>query len=552
MEIHRSDFPPEFLFGAATSSYQIEGGVREGGRGLSNWDFLCNSTPGKAQGQNGNVACYSYGLYKEDVKICKKLGLDSYRFSISWSRVLPGGRLSAGVNREGIQYYNNLIDELLANGIQPFVTLHHFEVPQILEEQYGGFLDKRIIKDYLDLAELCFWEFGDRVKYWTTFNEPWTFIYFGYVTGQFPPCRGSSSEEHAKLSAVQHKTHLRNPLVCEDGDPGVEPYTAARNLLLAHAEAVDLYRKKFKAQGGQIGITLVAHWFEPFHHHSERDIHAAQRVQDFMLGWFMDPITYGRYPKSMTDNVPPERLQRFSEEESIQLRGSYDFLGLNYYTARYVVAASVLHSGPPSYITDQHGTQKNKGPDGNPIGEPTECDWLFSYPKGMHRILHYIKQRYNDPPIFITENGLADKNHPDYTVSEACNDETRIEYLREHLKEIRLAMIGNRVNVKGYFIWSLMDNFEWASGYNYRFGLVYVNFTDRYLSRFPKNSALWYMNFLDKKYRPIPHPLKNNALLEDETISPTSTSPLPYQTNAPNSGEMVVHEGTPTKRHRKT
>ncbi|CDP06794.1 unnamed protein product [Coffea canephora] len=509
MEIHRSDFPPEFLFGAATSSYQIEGGVREGGRGLSNWDFLCNSTPGLfVNGQNANVGCYSYGLYKEDVKICKKLGLDSYRFSISWSRVLPGGRLSAGVNREGIQYYNNLIDELLANGIQPFVTLHHFEVPQILEEQYGGFLDKRIIKDYLDLAELCFWEFGDRVKYWTTFNEPWTFIFKGYVTGEFPPCR--------------------------DGDPGVEPYTAARNLLLAHAEAVDLYRKKFKAQGGQIGITLVTSWFEPFHHHSEEDVHAAQRTQDFVFGWFMDPITYGRYPKSMTDNVPPERLQRFSEEESIQLRGSYDFLGLNYYTSSYIVAVSVL---------------PNNGPDGNPIGEPVSN---YLHTEGLHKILHYIKQRYNDPPIFITENGFGDANHPDYTVSEACNDETRIEYLREHLKEIRLAMIENRVNVKGYFVWSLMDNFEWTSGYNYRFGLVYVNFTDRYLSRFPKNSALWYMNFLDKNYRPIPHPLKNNALLEDETISPTSTSSLPYQTNAPNSGEMVVHEGTPTKRHRKT
>lgn len=553
MEIHCSDFPPEFRFGAATAAYQIEGGVREGGRGPSNWDSFCDATPGKVyDGQNGNVACYSYGLYKEDVKICKTMGLDAYRFSISWTRVLPGGKLSAGVNREGIQYYNHLIDELLANGIQPYVTLHHFEVPEVLQQHYGGFLSEKIIKDYLEFAELCFWEFGDRVKHWITFNEPWSFIYNGYVTGTFPPCRGSTSEEHAKLPALHHRVEIRNPLVCEDGNPGVEPYIVSRNLLLAHAEAVDLYRKKFKAQGGQIGITLVTCWFEPFTQ-SEGNQDAAQRAQDFMFGWFMDPITYGQYPKSMTDNVPPERLQRFSEEESIKLRGSYDFLGLNYYTARYAVA-SVLRIVHPTYITDQHCIQETNGPDGKPIGEPTACDWLYICPKGIHKLLCYIKQRYNDPPIVITENGVADANNYDYTVSEARNDELRIKYHREHLKEVRLAMIVNRVNVKGYFIWSLVDNFEWSSGYKVRFGLVYVNFKDRYLSRFPKNSALWYMNFLDKKHRPTQYqpPLKTIGLLENETMDLTATSPLPFQKIAPNSVEIVVREGTPTKRLRQT
>ncbi|CDP06793.1 unnamed protein product [Coffea canephora] len=522
------------------------------------------------EGENANVACYSYKLYKEDAKIAKNIGLDSYRFSISWTRVLPGGRLSAGVNREGIQYYNNLIEELLAKAMfrhPTFVTLHHFEVPQVLEEQYGGFLSDKIIlhnficiifiilifcflpslKDFLEFAELCFWEFGDRVKFWTTFNEPWTFIYKGYVAGKWPPCR----------------------VICEDGDPGREPYTVSRNLLLAHAEAVHLYRKKFKtyntlcklqsnvldrdnlfrqifvqAQGGQIGIVVYSSWFEPFTQ-SERNKEAAQRALDFQFGRFMDPITYGQYPKSMTDIVPPDRLQRFSEEESGKLRGSYDFLGLNYYTARYAVASDPKF-GPPSYDNDQHCTSEK-----NSHALKTEkCviyillnagnDWIYIYPKGINKLLCAIKQLYNDPPIYVTENGVADANNINYTVCEARKDEVRITYLREHLKEIRLAMIEKRVNVKGYFVWALLGNFEWASGYKDRFGLVYVNFKDRHLSRFPKVSALWYMNFLGRKYRPIQHqPPPTNGLLEDEKLDITS-----------NSAEMVVSE-SPNKRPRK-
>lgn len=539
MEIHRSNFPSEFIFGAGSAAYQVEGGVSEGGRGPSSWDAFTQTTPGKVHdGENANVACYSYKLYKEDVKIAKNVGLDSYRFSISWTRVLPGGRLSAGVNREGIQYYNNLIDELLANGIQPFVTLHHFEVPQVLEEQYGGFLSDKIIKDFLEFAELCFWEFGDRVKFWTTFNEPWTFIYKGYVAGKWPPCRGPTSEEHSKIPIVPYKSDLQSAVISEDGDPGREPYTVSRNLLLAHAEAVHLYRKKFKAQGGQIGMVLYSSWFEPFTQ-SERNKEAAQRALDFQFGWFMDPITYGQYPKSMTDIVPPDRLQRFSEEESGKLRGSYDFLGLNYYTARYAVASDPKF-GPPSYDTDQRCTSEVNGPDGNPIGTKAGNEWIYIYPKGINKLLCAIKRLYNDPSIYITENGVADANNINYTVCEARKDEVRITSLREHLKEIRLAMIEKRVNVKGYFVWALLDNFEWASGYKDRFGLVYVNFKDRHLSRFPKDSALWYMNFLDKKYRPIEHqPPPTNGLLEDENLDISS-----------NSAEMVVSE-SPNKRPRK-
>ncbi|KAL3537823.1 hypothetical protein ACH5RR_001189 [Cinchona calisaya] len=549
MEIHRSDFHTDFIFGAGTAAYQIEGAVAEGGRGPSSWDTLIQRTPGKVnEGQNANIACNSYYLYKEDVKLAKHIGLDSYRFSISWTRVLPGGSLNAGVNKEGIRYYNDLINELLANGIEPFVTLHHFEVPQPLEEEYGGFLSDRIVKDFCEFAELCFWEFGDRVKHWTTFNEPWSFIYYGYVAGSMPPCRGSSSAEHAEHPLIRHRCHHHCAFICEKGDPGVEPYMASRHLLLAHAEAVQIYRKKFKVQGGKIGLTLVTHWYEPLTQ-SESDVEAAQRAMDFEFGWFMDPVTYGQYPLSMIELVPPNRLQRFSPEESDKLKGSYDFLGLNYYTSLYATDYSRRNYGPPSYITDSQTKTQCMAADGKTlIGPETDCGWIYICPKGIYKLLCYIKKQYNDPPIYITENGVAESEDFNKTVCEARADETRINYHREHLKEIKHAMVENRVNVKGYFIWSLIDNFEWTSGYKVRFGLVYVYFKDDQLSRYPKDSALWFMNFLDKKNKPVEYPPRG-GLLANHAMEITTIPPPSFQKLATNSVEIVVRE-SPIKRLR--
>ncbi|MED6113739.1 Beta-glucosidase 12 [Stylosanthes scabra] len=227
--LNRTNFPDNFLFGTASSSYQYEGAVNEGGRGPSIWDTFTQTHPEKiADRSNGVLAVDSYHRYKEDVGIMKDIGFDAYRFSISWSRVLPGGKLKTGVNREGITYYNNLINELLANGLKPFVTLFHWDLPQALEDEYGGFLSPNIVKDFTDYAEVCYREFGDRVKHWITLNEPLTYTTNGYGNGVFAPGRCS----------------LYNN--CDEGNSTTEPYLVTHHQILAHAAAARLYMDNYK------------------------------------------------------------------------------------------------------------------------------------------------------------------------------------------------------------------------------------------------------------------------------------------------------------------
>ncbi|XP_059634684.1 raucaffricine-O-beta-D-glucosidase-like [Cornus florida] len=487
--LNRRSFPYDFIFGAASSAYQYEGAANEGGKGQSIWDTFTQRNPGKiADGSNGNVANDSYHRYKEDVSVIKKMGLDAYRISISWPRLLPTGRLSGGVNKEGINYYNNLIDELLANGIRPFVTLFHWDLPQALEDEYGGFLSSKIVHDFIEYAELCFWEFGDRVKHWITLNEPWSFSVDGYVNGTIAPGRGSSSSP---------------------GDPGREPYLVSHHQLLAHAAAVELYRQKFKAtQNGIIGITLVTDWYEPLSETSDSDKKAAERAFDFAFGWFMDPLTTGDYPQSMRSNVGP-RLPKFKVEESEMLIGSFDFIGLNYYTANYATDASssTVDNQNFSYTTDIRVTTSTER-NGVPIGPKAGSDWIYVYPEGIYKLLTYMKKKYNNPLIYITENGVDEKNNASITISEARVDKTRIDHLDRHFRFIRKA-INEGVDVKGHFVWSLMDNFEWNEGYNVRFGLIYVDYKNG-LTRYPKESAIWFMNFLKKdtlnsRKRPLPN-----------------------------------------------
>ncbi|PNX83388.1 beta-glucosidase 24-like protein, partial [Trifolium pratense] len=272
---------------------------------------------------------------QEDVEIMKNMNMDAYRFSISWSRILPKGKLSRGVNMEGINYYNNLINELLDKGLQPFVTLFHWDLPQALDEEYGGFLSHNIVNDFRDYAELCFKEFGDRVKYWITLNEPWTLSKYGYADGRSAPGRCSS-------------WHNEN---CVGGDSATEPYIVAHNQLLAHATAVKVYKSKYQAsQKGRIGITLSCDWLVPLLD-TEADIHATQRGIDFILGWFLEPLTVGDYPSSMRSLVG-SRLPKFSKHQSKLVKGSFDFLGLNYYTSNYATDAPELSDARPSLLTD--------------------------------------------------------------------------------------------------------------------------------------------------------------------------------------------------------
>ncbi|KAM6580806.1 hypothetical protein CsatA_004580 [Cannabis sativa] len=405
----------------------------------------------------------------------KKVGLDSFRFSIGWSRIFPKGTLRGGVNPLGVKYYNDLINELLANGIKPFVTLFHFDTPLALEKDYAGWLSPKIVKDYSDYANFCFKTFGDRVKYWVTINEPNSFTMNAYNFGTFAPGRCSK--------------HAGN---CTAGNSATEPYIAAHHLLLAHANGVKIYREKYQAQQkGKIGITIVTHWFEP-KHKTTADQRAASRALDFFFGWFAQPVTFGHYPLSMR-LAARNRLPKFTTAESKLLKGSLDFLGLNYYTSNYAEAAPLTSIHNQSYSGDRQATltaDKN----GIPIGTPTALGWLFIYPQGIRKLLLHLKEHYNNPEIYITENGLADARNDTLPVKEAIKDSLRIRYLHGHLSYLAQA-IREGVRVKGYYVWTFWDDFEWDAGYTVRFGITYIDYKDN-LKRYLKYSAYWLKRFL--------------------------------------------------------
>nr|TKR91046.1 hypothetical protein D5086_0000227310 [Populus alba] len=395
-DFSRYSFPDDFVFGTSSSAYQYEGETNKHGRGPAIWD--------------------------------------------TFTEEHTDGRLSAGVNEEGIKFYNDLIDDLLKNGLQPYVTLFHWDTPQALEDKYGGFLSPNIVNDFRDFVDLCFQKFGDRVKKWITLNEPWMFSVQGYDMGTMAPGR---------ISVVVNDPH--------------------RSL---NTGATEVYT---------IGITLVSHWFEPYSN-SEADQNATKRSLDFMLGWFMDPLTNGDYPRNMHDFVGG-RLPEFTAEESKMLKGSYDFIGINYYTTYYAQNIDANYQSV-GFMSDARASWTGER-DGIPIGPQAGVKWLYIYPEGISRLLNYTKDQYGNPTIYITENGMVEMN--DHTL---CYVEASYEH---------------GVDVKGFFAWSLMDNFEWGSGYAVRFGLYYVDFKND-LKRYPKKSVKWFKQFLRRdSHSPIPH-----------------------------------------------
>ncbi|KAL7607444.1 hypothetical protein Lser_V15G18578 [Lactuca serriola] len=500
-DISSADFDPGFVWGTATSAYQIEGAVLEGGRQPSVWDTFCLKKAGAIDNEdNGNNAINAYYKTKEDVQLMKKLGLKAYRFSLSWSRILPGGKLRLGINQEGVDYYNNLIDELKRNEIEPFVTLWHWDTPNALEEDYLGFLNEQIIDDFADYAEFCFWEFGDRVKHWITLNEPHSYASSGYGYGIHAPGRGGPQVDPELLAGNNLGTRSNDIVAPRSfdnngvGDAATEPYIVAHNLLLAHAAAADIYKKGFQgSQGGVIGITLNQQFNEPLNAKSMVDQMAADRAMDFIFGWYMEPLFSGKYPDTMRELVG-DRLPEFINNEPELLKNSYDFIGLNYYTARYATTAEP--TDVVSYLTDSNVHQTEVGLDGELIGPEGGVDWFYSYPLGIYKSLMQLKDKYGNPLVYITENGYADAMDIKLKIEEARIDNERIVYYNTHLQNV-LRAIGDDCNVKGYFAWSMMDNFEWHKGYSVRFGLFYVDYTHGKYTRYPKHSAIWFKKFLN-------------------------------------------------------
>ncbi|KAM3335158.1 hypothetical protein ACQJBY_029525 [Aegilops geniculata] len=463
----RSDFPPEFVFGAATSAYQYEGAVAEDGRSPSIWDTFTHA--GKmADKSTGDVASDGYHKYKNDVKLMADTNLEAYRFSISWPRLIPNGR--GAVNPKGLEYYNNLINELVKHGIQIHVMLYHLDFPQVLDDEYGGWLSPRVVEDFTAFADVCFREFGDRVSFWTTMSEPNVVPADSYGSGTFPPGRCSDPFGRTK---------------CTAGNSTVEPYIAAHNMILAHASAIRLYREKYQAvQMGVVGINVYSHWTYPLTN-TTLDLAANKRYQDFLFGWILEPLVFGDYPQVMKTNVG-SRLPSFTEPQSEFVKGAFDFIGINHYYSVYV-SDRPLKKGVRDFVADM---SVYKRPSRTEPAVSEDAPTAFpNDPEGLQFVLQYLTEAYGDLPIYIQENGKASTN-------DTLDDTDRVEYLESYIGST-LTALRTGVNVKGYFAWNFMDMFEFLAGYNTRYGLFRVDFDDEARPREARLSARWYSSFLE-------------------------------------------------------
>ncbi|KAJ4460265.1 putative Beta-glucosidase 4 [Paratrimastix pyriformis] len=461
-------------WGSATASFQIEGAWLEDGKGMSIWDAFSH-TPGKiVAGQPpGDVTDDFYHRYKEDVQLVKSLGHQTFRFSISWPRLMPSGRKDF-INQKAVDFYRSLLNELIDNGIEPWVTLYHWDLPLALETEFGGWRHPNISLFFADYAEVCFEKFGDLVKHWITLNEPWCVAVLGHNTGEHAPGRGSHNLAQAD-DRVQQAT---------------EVYTVGHNLLLSHARAVQVYRTKFQAaQNGEIGITINPDFFYPLDPHDPRDKIAAERALTYAVGWWADPILFGDYPLEMRETAG-SRMPTFTSEQRDLVRNSTDFLGINHYMS-HLITHETDPTLAPGFYADRGGMLLE-----DPAWPKTDMGWSI-VPSGIQDILEWIAARYGavwpGMPIAITENGVAVNE----TADEAgLDDQARIAYLEGYLSHV-LAAKANGVNIQAYFLWSVLDNYEWAFGMSKKFGLVRVE--DGTLRRLPKASARWYTEWIKKQ-----------------------------------------------------
>ncbi|XP_074068122.1 lactase/phlorizin hydrolase [Macrotis lagotis] len=483
------EFPKGFIWSAASAAYQIEGAWRADGKGLSIWDTYSHTPLRIANDDTGDVACDSYHKIQEDLVALKNLGVSHYRFSISWSRVLPDGT-TRQINEKGLNYYERLIDALLGANIIPQVTIYHWDLPQALQE-VGGWENDTIVQRFKEYADVLFKRLGDKVKFWITLNEPYVIANLGHGYGTAAP--GISFR------------------------PGTAPYIVGHNLLKAHAEAWHLYNDVYRAkQRGLISITISSDWAEPRDPSKQEDVEAARRYVQFMGGWFAHPIfKNGDYSevmktrirdRSLAAGLSKSRLPEFTEEEKRRINGTFDFFGFNHYTT--VLASNLDYPKSISSYDADRG-----------VASITDRSWLDSgsfwlkiTPFGFRRILNWLKEEYNNPPIYITENGVSERGTSD------LNDTVRIYYLRSYINEV-LKAIQDKVDIRGYTVWSLMDNFEWATGFSERFGLHFTNYSDPSIPRIPKESVKFYASVV--RCNGFPDPASGpHSCLQSDVIPP--------------------------------
>jgi beta-glucosidase len=438
-------FPDDFLWGASTSAYQIEGSPLADGAGSNIWHRF-ERTPGMVHdGDSGDIACDHYRRFAEDVRLMRDLGLTSYRFSIAWSRILPQGK--GVVNEKGLDFYRRLVDSLLANNIQPMVTLFHWDLPAALDDR-GGWLNPDIAGWFADYGRTVFRALDDRVKLWATLNEPWVVTDGGYLCGVLAP---------------GHRNLFEAPI-------------AAHNLLRAHASAIQAYRAEGKHR---IGLVVNLEPKDPASD-SPEDLAATVRADAYMNRQYLDPVFLGRYPEEMRE-VFGEAWPDFPAADLEHIRQPIDFVGVNYYTRK------VTKNDPLALPVRAHGVwQKHH--------TYTETGWEV-YPQGLADALLSVKRLYGDIPLYVTENGAAFYDPP-AAGPEGIKDPLRIDYLREHLRVVH-RLISEGLDLRGYFAWSLLDNFEWSLGYSKRFGIVHVDYATQ--RRTPKASARFYAEVIRTK-----------------------------------------------------
>jgi beta-glucosidase len=447
--VSKLTFPNNFVWGAATASYQIEGAWDEDGKGESIWDRFTH-TPGNIDdGSSGDVACDHYHRWPEDIELMQSLDLQAYRFSIAWPRILPRGR--GQVNQAGLDFYSRLVDGLLEAGITPFPTLYHWDLPQDLQDE-GGWPARSTAEAFVEYADVVTRHLGDRVKHWITHNEPWVIAFLGHQIG-----------EHA---------------------PGWQDWPAAikasHHLLLSHGWAAPVIRDN--SPGCEVGITLNFTLTFPASS-SPADVDTARFFDGYMNRWFLDPLYGRRYPADMVadyaaqGHLPAEGLAFIQPNDWEAITAPTDFLGVNYYT-RIVLSAESRPQDQLEPASQATGLER------------TEMGWEV-FPEGLYNLLNRLHFDYQPPKLFITENGASYSDGPDDAGN--IDDQRRLDYLRQHFTAAHRA-IQNGVPLAGYFVWSLLDNFEWAKGYVQRFGVVWVDYET--LERTPKASALWYKDVI--------------------------------------------------------